>query len=510
MRFDFLRRFARDRRGNVALYFGLTAVPLIFAVGMAVDYGNNARKWSALNAAADAAALAGVTPAMMASSDATAKTAALELFTAQANTISNIVPGTLSPTVTITDSGLTRTVTVNYTAQLYYVFAGVLGQQTMTVSGLSQANGSTPPNVDFYLLLDTSPSMAIPASQNGINKLVANTQSQSDGSTKGCAFACHESNPTAGDTAGNPNGEDNYALAKSLTDPDTGAMGITLRIDQVANAANAMVSSAINTMSQNQTNYGWTPTYRIAINTFDVALHSLYALTANLSTLQSNLSATPSPIQLMEVYSNNNQCTNWQTTTTKGVTTTTCTAYTNNNDADTNIDSTLTALNTSTNANYIPNPGTGASGSTPAEVLMIVTDGMEDECASSITSGTNVSCTGGSRQEAPIAATSASTSSSTTPSQVPSVATCTAIKNRGIKIAVLYTVYYPLDSGGMGSWYDNHIYEFQPNGVDQVGPSLQQNCASPGLYYQVQVGENISAALVTLFQMALQSSHLTQ
>jgi Flp pilus assembly protein TadG len=502
--FDLLRRFARDRRGNVAMIFGLAGIPLIFAVGMGIDYGNASRKWSQMNAAADAAALAGVTPAMMSSSDAVAKTAAINMFTAQTNTISNLVPGTLVPTVTVTDSGLTRTVNVSYTAQVYNVFGGVLGQQTMPLSGHSQANGATPPNVDFYLVLDTSPSMAIPATQNGINLLVQHTQSQTDGNEKGCAFACHESNPSGSDNAGNPNGEDNYALAKSLTDPDTGGAGITLRIDEVGNAATAMVSSAINTMSQNQSNFGWTPTYRIAINTFDVSLHNLYSLTSNLSTMQSNLNATPSPIQLMEVYSNNNECTNWTTTTSHGVTTTTCTAYTSNNDADTNIDAMLTGMNSA-----MPTPGDGAVGDSPAEVLMIVTDGMEDECTSSITSGTTVSCPSGDRQEAPMAA-SAATNPGTNTTTVPSVATCTAIKNRGIKIAILYTTYYPLDPGGLGSWYDNHIYEFQPNGVDTVGPALQNNCASPGLFYQVQVGEDISAALVTLFQMALQSSHLTQ
>jgi Flp pilus assembly protein TadG len=511
MRFDFLRRFMRDRRGNVAIYFGLTAVPLIFAVGMAVDYGNNARKWSALNAAADAAALAAVTPAMMASSDATAKTAALNLFTAQANTISNLVPGTLAPTVTITDSGLTRTVVVNYTAQLYYVFAGVLGQNTMNVSGLSQANGSTPPNVDFYLLLDTSPSMAIPASQDGINTMVsltyANMKKASPGSNNpGCAFACHEYNPAAeSPPLGNPGGEDNYALAKSTTDPDTGAMGITLRIDMVANAATAMVGSAISTMQANTTNYGWTPTYRIAVDSFDAyssssstSLHSLFPLTSNLSGLQTSLSASPSPIQVLEVYSNNNICTATSTTTTKGVTTTTCTAYSGNSDTDTDIDHALGSLNNSTSTYQIPNPGTGASGSTPAEVLMIVTDGIEDETVSSVTAGT----ADGSRQQAPFAANS----------NVPSTATCAAIKARGIKIAILYTTYYPLDNGSVGSWYDSYIYQFQPGGVsgDQIGPDLMSNCASPGLFYQVQVGEDISAALVNLFQMALQSSHLTQ
>ncbi len=494
MRFDVLRRFAEDRRGNVAMYFGLAAIPLIFAMGMAVDYGNNARKWSQLNAAADAAALAAVTPAMMAASDATAQTAATDIFTGQANAISNIVPGSLSVNPQIQDNGLIRKVDVYYTAQIYNIFGGILGQQTMPVSGHAQANGATPPNVDFYLLLDTSPSMAIPADQNGINTMVQNTRSQQDGSTTGCAFACHEYNPAA-DNLGNPNGEDNYALARNL--------GLTLRIDMVGQATAAMVGSAISTMNQNTTNYGWTPSYRIAIDSFDAynpstrtSIRQLFPLTSNLNSLQSSLNASPSPIQVMEVYSNNNICTATQTTTSHGVTTTTCTAWQGNSDTDTDIDDALNSLNNSSSPYYIPNPGTGASGSQPAEVLMIVTDGVEDETVASVTAGTP----SGNRQQAPIAFNS----------NVPSTATCAAIKARGIKIAILYTTYYPLDNGSTGSWYDRFIYQFQRNGTDQIGPALMNNCASPGLFYQVSVGQNISAALVTLFQMALQSSHLTQ
>jgi len=487
MRFSALRRLARDRRGNVAMWFGLVAIPLLFAIGMGVDYANNARRWSQMNAAADAAALAAVTPQMMMQSTSAAQTAATDMFTGQIQGFTGLTfnPST-NLSVTVANSGLTRTATVSYTAQVANVFGGILGTPTMSISGSSQASGSTPPNVNFYLLLDTSPSMAIPGTQAGINTMLTNTSAQG-----GCAFACHESNPSA-DNLGNPGGEDNYALARAL--------GLTLRIDMVGSAAAAMVSSAISTESQNTSSYGWTPTYQIAILTFDLSLHPLYSLTSNLSTLQSDLSANPSPIQVMEVYDNNNECTAWNNTTNPP----TCTAHTGNSDTDTNIDAALSALNTSTNSNYIPNPGTGATGSTPAEVLMIVTDGVEDETVSgNVTAGTELSLGGGnSRQQAPMAANS----------NVPSTASCTSIKNRGIKVAVLYTTYYPLDNGSAGSWYDSYIYQFQPGGVsgDQIGPDLENNCASPGLYYQVQVGEDISAALVTLFQMALQSSHLTQ
>ena len=33
------RRFSRDKRGNVAILFGLAIVPLVLFVGLAVDYG---------------------------------------------------------------------------------------------------------------------------------------------------------------------------------------------------------------------------------------------------------------------------------------------------------------------------------------------------------------------------------------------------------------------------------------------------------------------------------------
>jgi hypothetical protein len=49
---------------------------------------------------------------------------------------------------------------------------------------------------------------------------------------------------------------------------------------------------------------------------------------------------------------------------------------------------------------------------------------------------------------------------------------CTTIKNRGIRIAVIYTTYLPLPTN---SWYKTYISPFQA----EIGPTLQ-SCASPG------------------------------
>ena len=52
----------------------------------------------------------------------------------------------------------------------------------------STANASIAPNIDFYLLLDNSPSMALPATRPGSTDAVADHAA----ATGGCAFACHQ------------------------------------------------------------------------------------------------------------------------------------------------------------------------------------------------------------------------------------------------------------------------------------------------------------------------------
>src|ERR1700730_16266910 len=81
------RRLVDDRRGNVATIFALSLLPIMFLTGMAFDFTRAAQKQVLLNAAADAAALAAVTPAMMAQSDANAIQAAPNIFNGHAFTV---------------------------------------------------------------------------------------------------------------------------------------------------------------------------------------------------------------------------------------------------------------------------------------------------------------------------------------------------------------------------------------------------------------------------------------
>jgi hypothetical protein len=188
-------------------------------------------------------------------------------------------------------------------------------------------------------------------------------------------------------------------------------------------------------------------TYRMGIYTFDNGFNTITSLTSNLT----NAYSAAGNIQMLEVYSNNNL--------TKTV---------SNSDTDTNFDNAVTNINA-----IMPNPGTGATGSTPQEVLFFVTDGVEDEMVN------------GNRVQSLMDTT-----------------WCTTMKNtRHIRIAVLYTTYLPLPTN---SWYNTYISPFQAN----IGTTLQ-NCASPGLYQAVTTDDDISSALAKLFSTAVATAHLT-
>jgi Flp pilus assembly protein TadG len=425
----FLRRFTRETRANVAAITALAAIPMFFLTGMGIDYSMAVDRKTLLDGYADAAALAAVTPNMIAQGAAAEITAARNTFNAQAQALSDISYNAANLTVTLATAGSTQTATVSYVANYQTMFSHILGTNTIALQGSSSATAGLAPNIDFYLLLDDSPSMAIAATQAGINTMVAHTASQG-----GCAFGCHETHP-ASDNLGNPNGEDNYTLARNL--------GVTLRMDLLRQAAQDLMVTAQTTETTNSA------IYRMAIYTFDAAFNTIQSLTSNLATAQTSAGN----INLLTVYANN-----WLT------------ANNNNSDTDTNYDNAMTRANSA-----MPNPGSGTNtaGDTPQEVLFFVTDGVEDEKV------------GGNRQQSLMDPT-----------------WCTTIKNRGIRIAVLYTAYLPLPTN---AWYNTWISPFQPNIA-----STMQSCASPGLFFQVNTGGDISAAMTALFQLAIHTAYLSR
>ena len=147
----------------------------------------------------------------------------------------------------------------------------------------------------------------------------------------------------------------------------------------------------------------------------------------------------------------------------------------NNSDTDTDFETAMSQINT-----LMPLPGTGTPSSTPQEVLLIVSDGVDDEVSSSCSQSLD-----GNRCQQPFSTT-----------------WCTTVKNRGIQIAVLYTDYLPLPTN---SWYNNWIAPFQ----SKIEPNMQ-SCASPGMFFSVTTDGDISSAMQTLFQQAVAAARLTK
>jgi Flp pilus assembly protein TadG len=451
-----LLRFFRSRDANIAVIFALAMVPTIYLLGMTLDYTQAVRRQSQLNAATDAAAIAAVTPAMMSQPISAAVTAATNVFNATANGLPGL-SARPNLTVNITNNGLVRNAVISYTAGSTNNFPILLGSPAWPLGGSSTASASGAPNINFYLLLDDSPSMAIAANDTDIQKLQTATDATQD-APYGCGFACHEANPPAG----NPNGWDNYALARSLR--------LTLRIDLVAQAVASLMSTAQTKQQQNNN------TYKAAIYTFDYQINTIYAPSglpsANLSTAATQAANN---IQLLEVDHNN-----WRTSSLQ------------DNDTDTDVEGALQSVNI-----IMPAPGSGTSqtGDTPQEVVFLVTDGVDDKYVSS-----SSACSG-----------NVYTYSNPTKyrcHQPIDASVCTTIKNRGIRIAVLYTEYLQLPHD---TWYNNEVASFNTPSpsTGQIAQNLQ-SCASPGLFYDVQSGGDITAALTSLFLLVVATAaHLT-
>jgi Flp pilus assembly protein TadG len=490
-----LTRLLRSRGGNVSMMYALVAPVLIFGGGAAIDYGRAAQIHTKLNAAADAAALAALTPAMLQQSATTAQAAAVSMFNGLTDGISGLTPGATQVTVTVTTGAtpLTRNVALTYSASVNTIFAQVLGVSALPVGGVSDASAQAPPNIDFYVLLDNSPSMALPATQAGITQMQNLTTKEITG---GCAFACHQASTNANsDTEGNPctdgttptlnapppstTAGSNYCATKHGTQIDNYQLArnnsITLRIDELNSGVSTLLQTALTTSQS--TVFATPPKYRFSIYSIDslwsIGLTQVMALTSNYTSGWTTASAD---FGVMEMYSNNNDCAN-----------STCSSSTTSpgGDVATNFDNSLGDLS---QTSYIPNPGNGTnqSGDTPQEVLFIVTDGVEDEES------------GGSRIQQAINDLGSAPGGNSA-----STNWCTTIKNRGIKIAILYTDYLAVPAN---SWYESWIAPIQSD----IGPALQA-CASPGLFYDAgldstDLGQDLSA----LFAAVTQSGHLTQ
>ena len=202
-------------------------------------------------------------------------------------------------------------------------------------------------------------------------------------------------------------------------------------------ATQNLMTTAQSTESQNHA------AKRAASSTMDYNFTTLQTLTSDLTTAQTSAANIASPI----VYNNN------------------CLTKTNcNNDEDSALDQGLSKVNTAMPA---PGGGTNNAGDSPQEVLFIVSDGLVDE---NVASGGNCG------------------SSTRTCAGINTLANwCTTIKNRGIRIAFLYTTYYPLTTN---AFYNSYISSFQSNVATERAGLRLAGAVLPGRHRRQHLGRS--------------------
>src|ERR1700761_8606103 len=153
--------FGRDRRANTAVTFALVLLPVLSAIGCAVDYSETVRMRAKLQSAADAASVAAISQMsagynaaslMIVDGEvAVAEVDAKAVFNGNISGVGGF--NNLALTATVTKTGVNLLSTVNFTADVPTVFMGVVEFQKLKVTGLSRSSASLPPSLDFYFML---------------------------------------------------------------------------------------------------------------------------------------------------------------------------------------------------------------------------------------------------------------------------------------------------------------------------------------------------------------------
>jgi Flp pilus assembly protein TadG len=143
--------FWNDRRGNVAMMFGLAAIPFFAFGGLAVDYSRAMMVKSRLSAALDATALAIAGQAGLTQAQLT--TSANAYFKANYPSDEAGTPSALQ--ITFGD----RQITVSATATVETLIMGIVGFDSLTVDATAEVKKSSN-SLEIAMVLDTTGSMS--------------------------------------------------------------------------------------------------------------------------------------------------------------------------------------------------------------------------------------------------------------------------------------------------------------------------------------------------------------
>ena len=512
-------RFRRDQRGNIAVIFTIAVIPLISAIGCAVDYSLATRMKAKLQSAADAASVASLSqrsPGFVAAAAMTGNGSVDAGVTDANNVFDGNMTGitgyqNLVRTSTVTKTGIQLASSVQFRADVPVVFMKVLGYQQLTVTGVSSSAATLPPYLDFYLTLDVSGSMGLPstgAEQTRLSQVNPDNYRQYP---TGCTLACHFSPQSSActDTGTQAYPTNGYCLGYSIsrvsqsgykglltTTPvnSTYPAGKRLSTTMVSGLPNSLYT-ALPPVSSCPTD-GTDACIQLRADAVGYAVNQLF-ITANASAKVANqfrIGLYPF-IRYLYAYfpltsSINGSPTNPSTINYAAANLATL-LDTNINlnlgSGGTHIDTAFSTMNTT-----IVSVGDGSSSSNTQPYVFLVTDGAQDNQVKGVPNG----------------GWSGSNHATTLDLQntLTSIPSCTALKSRGIIVSVLYIPYQQINPVNTSFSGDE---DTAANTNIQYIPASLQKCASPGFFYTANTPADITAALNAMFNHALQTAHIT-
>lgn len=178
-------RILSDRKGGVAVLFGVVLVPIMGLAALVVDYTHVESARRNAQSAADAAVLATLAP----SADATKRNQiARTTFEAQLSDSYKLSFVDFKLTVTEDAEGAIHS-TLAYRVRMPLMFAGAVGKETIEFDGNAVAVAGHNSHIDVHFWLDDSASMGVAATEADRDRL--RQISQSDPEHRNCAFSCH-------------------------------------------------------------------------------------------------------------------------------------------------------------------------------------------------------------------------------------------------------------------------------------------------------------------------------
>jgi Flp pilus assembly protein TadG len=531
-----MNRFRRDQRGNIAVIFAIACIPLISAIGCAIDYSEATRIKAKLQSGADAAAVASISQRSQGWLAASTMTTDGEVAVAETDA-NNIFDGNVtnvgtlytkgSRTSVVMKTGATLTATVNFSADVPVTFMQAVGFSKLTVSGVSKASVTMPLYLDFYLMLDVSGSMGLPSTQAEQNRLSAVNPDNFSNYPTGCTFACHFQVQNVCGNGSQRYPTNNYcmgyaysrlsqsaltALINQASTPSVpkakpglpNAMLPNLNATVTPGSLNSLLTGNGNSLPYSLTAATSCPTEgtdaciqlradavgyavnqliatannkQIVTNQFRIGLYpfiqDLYAYFA----LTSSINGSPTNSSTIN-YAAANLATQLDTNTNSNL-----------GSGGTHIDTSLATLNTT----YVKSVGNGSSPTNTLPYVFLVTDGAQDPQTKTLNTS------GG------WAGSNHATTIATNPSP------CAALKTRGIIVSVLYIPYEPISP--VNSSFAGDEDDAANNNIPNIPPSLQA-CASPpdaggSYFYTANTPADINTALNAMFNHSIQTAHLT-